>query len=68
MRVYCQRIEKQGFTAEGVMKEDLVLPQTYFGWSSEDVDMQASTSCDGVKMFKYIYIYSILFYSLSIAP
>lgn len=36
-----QRVEPQAFTAEGVGKEELLVPQTYFGWSSEDVDMQA---------------------------
>ena len=29
------------FTADGVTKEDVIVPQTCFGWSSEDVDMQA---------------------------
>lgn len=39
--VAAQEVEQQAFTASEVTKDDLLLAQTYFGWSSEDVDMQA---------------------------
>lgn len=39
--VWNQSVGSQPFSAEGATKEDLLVPQTYFGWSSEDVDMQA---------------------------
>lgn len=38
----CQRVDPLPFTAEEVTKEDILIPQTYFGWSSEDVDMQVN--------------------------
>ncbi|CAM9991136.1 unnamed protein product, partial [Scytosiphon promiscuus] len=38
---HSRRIEPQPFTADEVVnKDDLLVPHTYFGWSSEDVDMQ----------------------------
>eukprot|EP00903_Cladosiphon_okamuranus_P012610 g11799.t1 len=40
MKQHAKRVGPQPFTAEDVAKDDLLVPHTYFGWSSEDVDMQ----------------------------
>ena len=42
-------MEPQPFTVEDVAKNGLLVPHTYFGWSSEDVDMQVRGQTRGYR-------------------